>query len=195
MPRLQTRTYTCDLLRIKATWFKRLFNEIDRHKMKLNGTILSSEHSTFQLYPINNKSINLAFIFGDSETVINLIKNDHGAARRYFFKCPFCQHSRTHLYVATNGYACRKCLDLKYLSQSEDEISRLGRKIRNLRFRAYKDIAKQFDGENLLEDSYYWPKPKGKWQDRFQKDREQLFYLESKFYSQMNSLFKSSTKF
>ena len=44
--------------------------------------------------------------------------------RRPWFSCPHCQSARRVLYLGHRGFACRSCLDLRYASQIEDEISR-----------------------------------------------------------------------
>ena len=185
MAREQTRTYTCELLRIKATWFKSLFNVTARQSLRLNGTDLSNAHTSFKLQNIGVDKITLEFVIQNRFINIRLEKNTNGVAPRYFFECPYCHRHHTSLYAATNAYACRQCLDLKYLCQSEDTISRRGRRIRKKRFQVWGELAHKFDGNNLLEDSHYWPKPKGRWRKAFEVDRRRVDALENEFYSLM----------
>lgn len=54
-------------------------------------------------------------------------------SRRPWFTCPHCLTARRVLYRAASGFACRCCLDLRYASQIEDEMSRWTRRRRRLR--------------------------------------------------------------
>ena len=61
-------------------------------------------------------------------------------SRRPWFTCPLCLTSRRVLYRGAGGFACRCCLDLRYASQIEDEMSRWTRRRRRLRDRLGGDL-------------------------------------------------------
>ena len=136
---------------------------------------------------ISDKQVRLTFEIKGQQRSFRIRRNTEGAAPRLFFECPFCYRSRSSLYAATNAYACRECLSLKYLCQSESGLDRLGRKIRKKRFQIWGELAHRFDGNNLFEDSYYWPKPKGQWNAKFEQDQDCVRVLESKFYGGLSA--------
>lgn len=191
MARQQTRTYTCELQRIKAIWFKPLFGMSSNKSMRLNSTELSDEHTDFKLQCINDNQVRLTFVIKDRQRSFKIRKNTDGIAPRLFFECPFCLRNRSSLYAATNAYACRECLNLKYLCQSESELDRLGRKIRKKRFQTWGELAFKFDGNNLIENSYYWPKPKDRWQSSFEREKALIESVEARFYSGMSKYLDS----
>lgn len=55
--------------------------------------------------------------------------------RRPWFSCPHCQSARRVLYLGQRGFACRSCLELRYASQIEDELSRWARRRSRVRER------------------------------------------------------------
>lgn len=71
-----------------------------------------------------------------------------GYGTRPMFTCPRCGKRCAVVYFGGNGWACRKCLRLVYLSEAEDAMGRLWRKQRKIEGRL-------LDGEN------YYQKPKG----------------------------------
>jgi hypothetical protein len=45
--------------------------------------------------------------------------------------------------------------------------------------------------DNLFEDSYYWPKPKGRWLTTFERERKQVVRLEAVFYGVLDKYHKT----
>jgi hypothetical protein len=56
----------------------------------------------------------------------------HFGSTRPWFRCPYCSRSVGKLYVARDGFACRKCYRLTYTSTRMDAIDRSWRSIRKL---------------------------------------------------------------
>lgn len=56
----------------------------------------------------------------------------HFGNSRPWFKCPHCYRRVGKLYVASGGFACRKCYRLTYNSTRMDATDRSWRRIRNL---------------------------------------------------------------
>lgn len=52
--------------------------------------------------------------------------------RRPWFVCSGCQAQRRVLYFSGRGFACRSCLDLRYTSEIEDDLSRAARRRRRI---------------------------------------------------------------
>jgi hypothetical protein len=188
MARANTRTYTTELYKIRATWFKASFGLQVGNTYKLQGRGLVDSHSVFRLADSYGGNRELQFNIDGHTHRIKLVVNRNGAACRYFFVCPYCSKNRLDLYAATNAYACRGCLHLSYISQSEGSIERLGRRIRALRRRLWSKPKVWTDYDDLLEDSYHWPKPKGRWSSAFEHEREVVIKLEAKFYSTLESV-------
>ncbi len=55
--------------------------------------------------------------------------------RRSWFRCPACGHRMAHVFVADERIACRRCLNLRYASQTEGRVDRASRKARRIRAR------------------------------------------------------------
>ena len=56
----------------------------------------------------------------------------HFGNTRPWFTCPYCYRRVGKLYVARDGFACRKCYRLAYSSTRLDAIGRSQRRLRNL---------------------------------------------------------------
>ena len=186
MARANTRTYTTELYRIRASWLKDSFVLKIGQKYQIEGRGLTHCHSIFRLFESHGGNRELEFNIEGHTHRIKLVVNRNGAACRYFFVCPYCSKNRLDLYAATNAYACRGCLQLSYISQSEGGIERLGRRIRALRRGVWPERKVWLDYDNLFEESFYWPKPKGRWSSAFEEERKQVVKLESAFYIVMS---------
>tara|TARA_R110000796_G_scaffold126971_2_gene242138 strand:- start:1222 stop:1809 length:588 start_codon:yes stop_codon:yes gene_type:complete len=190
MARANTRTYTTELYKIRATWFKASFGLQVGNTYKLQGRGLVDSHSVFRLADSYGGNRELQFNIDGHTHRIKVVVNRNGAACRYFLVCPYCAKNRLDLYAATNAYACRGCLHLSYISQSEGDIERLGRRIRALRRRVWPKPEAWMEYDNLFEDSYYWPKPKNKWSAKFRIDKSGVDRLESMFYRSIENKFR-----
>lgn len=84
---------------------------------------------------------------------------------RMWFVCPYCRRRCALVYIGSQ-VACRKCLKLRYPSQSDDDTDALWRKQRKL--------------EAKLGGADYWCKPKGMHQTTFDRIRRETIELESK---------------
>src|SRR5690606_13988438 len=87
---------------------------------------------------------------------------------RMWFVCPYCSRRCALVYIGRQ-VACRKCLKLKYPSQSDDETDASWRRQRKM---AAKIGA---DGNEWL----WKQKPKGMHQNTFQRIREEIIEEES----------------
>jgi len=83
---------------------------------------------------------------------------------RVWFICPYCVQRCALVYISRQ-VACRKCLRLKYPSQSDDVTDATWRKQRKL--------------EARLGGADYWRKPKGMHQSTFDRIREQIAEQET----------------
>ena len=91
-----------------------------------------------------------------------------GGVRRWF-ECPNCEQRAVTLFLA-GRVACRKCLDLRYPSQSESEIDRIWRRKRRLAARLGSDGS-----------DWQWKfKPAGMHQTTFDRIRRDLTALEER---------------
>ena len=191
MARANTRTYTTELYRIRASWFKDSFVLKIGQKYQIEGRGLTHCHSIFRLFESHGGNRELEFNIEGHTHRIKLVVNRNGAAVRYFFVCPYCSKNRLDLYAATNAYACRGCLYLSYISQSEGSVERLGRRIRALRRRLWPKPENWVEYDNLLEDSYYWPKQMGRWSATFEREHKNLVRLETQFYEMVDNYYRS----
>jgi len=91
-----------------------------------------------------------------------------GYGSRRMFACPRCGRRCQVVYFGGNGFACRKCLKLVYLSEAKDAVDRLWQKQRKIERR----LAGGDDKWNG------WRKPKGMHQVTFDRLREMIGQIE-----------------
>lgn len=96
----------------------------------------------------------------------------HFGGSRPWFRCPFCMHRVGRLYVANDGFACRKCYNLTYSSTRMDAVDRTWRKIRKLE-------GLIIDGDVVDGDGAYH-KPKGMHLRTFYRICDELNALEER---------------
>lgn len=105
---------------------------------------------------------------------INLAKTTcYYGNTRTWFTCPSCRARSAILYIHRQGPFCRRCIGLRYNSQSEDRSARLMRKARKIE---RKLGAKSGD--------ILW-RPKGMHQKTFDRLRQELYQTEA----ELNALF------
>ncbi|MFA4994173.1 MAG: hypothetical protein WC521_02590 [Bdellovibrionales bacterium] len=114
----------------------------DEEQVASIGVLVDSEYSLTLKYSRQNDEEERK----DISFPIRLLRTpcNFGGSRVWFI-CPHCGKRTANLYLARNGWFCRKSLRLAYASQSEDPMSRMHRRIAKL--------------ESKLEDE--WEKPKG----------------------------------
>lgn len=93
----------------------------------------------------------------------------HYGGTRLWFACPCCGRRCAVVYFGGRVYACRKCLNVAYASQSEDQTNRLWRKQRK--------IERKLSGG--AGEWNRWQKPKGMHQATFDRLREQVYECEA----------------
>lgn len=94
---------------------------------------------------INTDEIELAYTH-NSVPKNQMVRIDrtpcHFGNTRPWFRCPFCSRRVGKLYIASDGFACRKCYRLTYTSTRMDAIDRSWRRVRNLEAKLADDRAK-----------------------------------------------------
>ena len=172
--RTQTRHYTNEYHRIAARAFRHLLtSQVGRYK--INGLDRSDAHCNFTLKDADRGRV-MVFTFDNREISIQLRQDNQSASNKVYLVCPYCTHSRQHLYALSDTYACRVCAGLHYSSQSEREPDRLARRIRKLRRQLWGNDC--IDADNLLESCCWWPKPKRMRSVTFEKKRTEIEALE-----------------
>lgn len=172
------RHYTSEYHRIPAIAFKKLI-DAPLGKYRLNGNSISDDHLMFELAINSHKEKAILFTIKDKKIPIKLQLDNRSASNKLYLVCPYCNHQRQHMYAVSNAYACRKCVDLQYASQSERPMERLGRRIRKLRAALWGSDWP--DTVNLLDSCEWWPKPKYLSNDKFIKQRDKISLLENKY--------------
>lgn len=89
---------------------------------------------------------------------------------RVWFACPQCGWRCAVVYFGGRVYACRRCLNLAYASQADDETGRTWRKQRK--------IERKLSGG--AGEWNRWQKPKGMHQKTFDKLRHQIYECEAR---------------
>ena len=89
--------------------------------------VTSSVHLT-----LRTDAVVLQFVL-EGDSVVQSIRLErtlcHFGGTRTWFKCPACDRRVAILYIGSHLFACRKCHDLVYASQSEDALDRAWRKV------------------------------------------------------------------
>src|SRR5690606_18437656 len=79
--------------------------------------------------------VDFAYVIDGGKNVLQHVRTAGSACNyggeRVWFVCPLCGRNCALMYIS-DSVACRKCLDLRYASQSEDESDRLRRKQSNM---------------------------------------------------------------
>lgn len=115
-PRLAKRNTTC-LHEVKLTMARLYCIQRD------GGPTISPQHEEWATVRLGHKEWPVLL----DHTPLNF-----GGQRRWLV-CPKCRARRQSLFIGFDGLACRKCLDLKYESQSENVRRRTYRKADKIR--------------------------------------------------------------
>lgn len=112
---------------------------------------------------------------------LSLTTTQAGYGLRYWYVCLYCQRRCARLYIGSKHIACRKCFNLYYASQSEDNLARMYRLIRSKR----RAIGSADTPElmNLFKSSFEFEKPKGMRWETFERKRNELRLLEEKYWN------------
>ena len=119
---------------------------------------------TYQWTPYNSEPRHV-----ECSLWIERARCNYGGTRPWFL-CPSCGRRCAVVYFGAPGgrYACRQCVRVAYLSQSEDEIGRLWRKQRKIECKLTGG-AGEWNG---------WQKPKGMHQQTFDRLRSRIWEFE-----------------
>lgn len=177
--RTQTRAYTTEYHQIKAIKFKTLLSK-PLGKYSINAEHLGDEHQKFTLAENKNGVRFLTFTINDKPHHIALKLDNSSISNKLYLCCPYCQKQRQSLYAIKQAYACRQCIGLHYASQSEREHDRLARRIRKQRANLWG--CDYPDRMNLMESSYWWPKPKWMRWKTFKQKRDEIKELEDRYW-------------
>ena len=176
--RSRRRRYTSELYKLPAKAFKELLTS-KLGTYQLDGEGIPASFKQFELKQHNEQIRYAAFKRDNDKLEIALLTCSKSVSTKLYITCPFCQNQKQHLYIFTNGFACRNCLNLNYASQSESNQERLARKIRKVRRKLWYD---QVDTSNLTESALYFPKPKYKKNAKFEQQKTKLLELERKYW-------------
>ena len=114
----RTRDYTAEYWRISAISFKPIFKAELGQYVFISG-ILSKHHQRYKVIWVDDGLAVVEFCFDRKKLSVSLVLDNRSASNKLYIVCPHCKTRRQHLYAASNTYACRGCLKLHYLSQSE----------------------------------------------------------------------------
>lgn len=184
--RTQHRHYISEYYRINAIFFKNLIEcPLGKYSFEKEGA--SIEHSSFKLIETSKWSRVMVFNINGKEVPIPLQIDHRSASKKTYLICPYCVTQRQHLYITKTSYACRKCLNLHYTSQSERKPDRLARSIRKKRYLLwgydYPDV------KNLFESCIWWPKPKWIRWKTFEKKRNHIVDMEKQYWNLSLNMF------
>ena len=121
------------------------------------------DHHHIELMPTLDTAKGSGVLIQLTETLCNF-----GGSRKWFL-CPECDKRMATLFLAQR-VACRKCLDLRYPTQSESELDRIWRRKRRLAARLGSDGS----------DWQWHFKPAGMRQTTFDRIRRDLMVLEER---------------
>ncbi|MDA8621371.1 hypothetical protein N9L48_01885 [Psychrosphaera sp.] len=166
---IRTRSYQEAYHRIKAIWFKSLIDSADGN-YSYGHTQLNDEQTAFTLHTHSEYPKVMVYEVEGRKTPIPLLQERVSASIKTYLVCPYCLRRCQHLLVTETTFACRKCLNAHYASQSECRLTRLRRRIRKLR----KGIWGEFCFvDDMFESCLYFPKPDHiQWRTYLKKQRE-----------------------
>ncbi|WP_392558744.1 hypothetical protein [Orbus mooreae] len=171
MVRANTRNYTSEVSRINTKHLKTLVKSPLQYIITSGNKKLTVQVKDYAItYTLPNGRIIQSRI---DDTAVS-----YGS--RYWFICPHCQTRRATLYFTNQQIACRQCFNLHYPSQSENKMDRLRRKVINKRDRLFK--SNDYEYNNLFNNSYYFPKPKGMSHKRYEIEHNKLANVEDAYW-------------
>lgn len=175
----QTRPYTTEYQRINARIFRALLNKPVGF-YSLDSDHLGDEHREFELSENKNGDRSIIFTIQNKPHTVNLKVDNRSASTKLYLCCPYCHKQRQSLYAIKTAYACRECIGLHYASQSERPQDRLIRRIRKQRQKLWG--SEHHDINNVLKHAHHFEKPKYMKQETFDKKRNTITHLESKYW-------------
>jgi len=187
--RAQTRAYTTEYQRIHANVFNQLLTK-PLGSYSINSEYLDDDHKTFFLNENDRGVRYIEFTINDKSHQIALKLDNRSASNKLYITCPYCQEQRQSLYAVKYAYACRQCIKLHYVSQSERPQDRLLRRIRKLRKELWGYDCP--DVNNIFEQVTYWPKPKWVRWKKFKQNRDQIVELEKRYWPMISAQIKAS---
>jgi hypothetical protein len=179
MPKSRTRVYASEFHKVSAIGFKRFLNT-PLGTYKLDATFLSHEHRRFELIEVSGDFRTMVFTLDGKQHSIALKLDDRSVSNKLYITCPCCTKNRQYLFVTSRSYACRQCLGLHYLCQSECRQDRLRKRIRKLRKELWGNDYPFVS--NMFEKVTHWPKPKYVHQKTFLRKRDKILELENRHY-------------
>ena len=107
-------------------------------------------------YKINDSGIVLYLGSGEIlQTIFFDTTSCNYGGERFWFLCPECGSRREILYLNGKSFVCRKCADLNYQCQHEQQLARLQRRARKVRNKLKTDW---LDPDNLGSPVLFKPK-------------------------------------
>ncbi|TYK66486.1 hypothetical protein [Colwellia echini] len=177
--RKQRRSYTSDYPRINAKVFKSLLTD-PLGSYSINSEYLSDNHRELILKENTNGVRYVTFTINDKPHTIALKLDKRSASNKLYITCPYCQKQCQHLYAIKYAYACRQCIGLHYVCQSERPNERLMRRIRKLRKELWGYDWPEVN--NMFKHVIYWPKPKWMRWKTFEQKRAKIIELEEQYW-------------
>ncbi|WP_392564738.1 hypothetical protein RHO13_04835 [Orbus wheelerorum] len=172
MVRPNTRNYTSEVSRISTKHLKTLVKSPLQYIINSGNKKLTAQVKDYAITYMLPNGRTLQGRIDDSAV-------SYGS--RYWFICPHCQTRRGTLYFTNQQIACRKCFNLHYPSQSENQMDRLRRKVIIKRDRLFKSTDSEYN--DLFNNAYCFPKPKGMSHKRYEIERNKLANIEDAYWS------------
>jgi hypothetical protein len=181
--RLRCRNYTSEFRQLKAHVFRDMVSAELRH-YQINGGGYSKEHSTFELIESKQWGRVACFTIQGQKIPIPLQVDNSSASTKLYLLCPCCASRRQSLYATKSLYACRTCLKLHYVLQSERKDERLARRIRKQRIKLWGH--EQSEINNLTLSCRYFDKPYNMHWSTFRRQKGDIAKLESEYWHLQN---------
>lgn len=152
----------------QTRWFTTGFPVI--HAKQLNGFA-------------KDREVRISIKCNDVKTYLSLVPKKMGFGIRLYLKCKYCHCLREKLYLVRSVTKCRKCANLHIASNTMADDERAIHMIRKLRREIWGDNS-IYDIRNLLENSFYWRRPKWMHYRTFSKKRQVLIKMENDYFTQ-----------
>lgn len=189
MSRNKKRAYLDKATIVMAAALKPLFEKLEACDLALsiNGRQLTSV-SMVLIQPESDDIRYVSLLWSHKPQVIKLTRVRIGCASRVLAECPVCFKRRSALYFSNSHLACRDCLRLHYLSQSETGYSRLLRRVRKKRIDVWEQSIDTRLLCNLFESTSSFEKPKGVWASKYLESVKCINALESEMSARLSGV-------
>lgn len=171
-----TRVYTSALPRINLQFLANLHRKLTDSSQE---TPVYCDTESGRLY-LSRESDGYSATINGVTRIIGVDTTLAGYGLRQWYVCPHCGARVAKLFIGSKDIGCRKCWNLHYASQSEDEADRLLRSLRKQRYAIWGDDWPL--ANSLLNSPLRFPKPTGMRWEIFDKKRARLLKTEAAYW-------------